>query len=148
MIAQFRNRRFYIVLAADIEIFIMAFVGAYLLRFDLTLDPFYRAQILKILPFLLPSKILIFFLFGLYRGMWRYTSLHDLGRLAQATLLSMLAYVVTVFCVHSFEGIPRSVFLLDAILTFLMVGGLRMGIRLFYRVTGGAETWSVSPLGS
>lgn len=128
----------------------MAFVGAYLLRFDFTLDPFYRAQILKVLPFLLPGKILIFFFFGLYRGMWRYTSLHDLWRLAQATLLSMLFYIITIFCVHGFYGIPRSIFLLDAILTFLMVGGLRVGIRLFYRVTSSSEKlwpfhrWSLS----
>ncbi len=132
MLAQLRNRRFYLVLAADILIFIMSFVGAYLLRFDFILEPSYRAQILRELPFLLPGKIFIFFLFGLYRGMWRYTSLDDLWRLVQASLLSMLFYVCATFYVYGFQGIPRSVFLLDAILTFLISGGLRMGIRLFY----------------
>jgi len=135
MLGQFHNYRFYIVLAADFVIFVMAFVGAYLLRFDFTLEPFYRAQILRLLPFLLPGKILIFFFFGLYRGMWRYTGLNDLRRLAQATLLSMLLYITIALCVHGFYGIPRSVFFLDAILTFLMSGGLRMGIRLYYSVT-------------
>lgn len=139
MLAQFHNRRFYIVLTADLVIFVTAFIGAYLLRFDFTLDPFYRGQILRLVPFLLPGKILIFFFFGLYRGMWRYASLNDLWRLTQASLLCMLFYIVTTLCVHGFEGIPRSIFLLDAILTFLMIGGLRMGIRLFYRATSSSE---------
>jgi FlaA1/EpsC-like NDP-sugar epimerase len=139
MLAQFHNRRFYIVLAADMVIFVTAFIGAYLLRFDFTLDPFYRAQILKLMPFLLPGKILIFLFFGLYQGMWRYTSLNDLWRLAQASLLCMLFYIGTTLLVHGLHGIPRSIFLLDAILTFLMIGGLRMGIRLFTRATSSSE---------
>ncbi|MCX5893289.1 MAG: nucleoside-diphosphate sugar epimerase/dehydratase, partial [Deltaproteobacteria bacterium] len=113
----------------------MSFVGAYLLRFDFILEPLYRAQILWNLPFLLPGKIFIFFLFGLYRGMWRYSSLDDLWRLVQASLLSMLFYMAATFYVYGFQGIPCSVFFLDAILTFLMSGGLRMGIRLFYTFT-------------
>jgi FlaA1/EpsC-like NDP-sugar epimerase len=145
MLAQFNNRRFYIVLVIDIVLFVMAFVGAYLLRFDFTLDPFYRHQILLVLPFLLPGKILAFFLFGLYRGMWRYTSLNDLWRLVQASLLSMLFYIAATLYIYGFQGIPRSVFFLDAILTFLMTGGLRMGIRLFYAVTSGSESlWPYS----
>ncbi len=132
MLAQLRNHRFYAVLAADFVIFIVSFVGAYLLRFDFILTPLYCAQILRYLPFLLPGKIFIFFLFGLYRGMWRYSSLDDLWRLVQAILLSMLFYATATSYFYGFQGIPRSVFLLDAILTFLMSGGLRMGIRLIY----------------
>ena len=135
MLAQFNNRRFYFILAADLVIFATAFVGAYLLRFDFTLEPFYRGQILRLIPFLLPGKILIFFLFGMYRGMWRYTSLNDLRRLVQASLLTMLFYVPAILYIHGSHGIPRSVFLLDAMLTFLLCGGLRVSIRLFYAAT-------------
>ena len=42
MIAQFHNLRFYIVLATDLVIFAVAFVGAYLLRFDFILTPYYQ----------------------------------------------------------------------------------------------------------
>jgi FlaA1/EpsC-like NDP-sugar epimerase len=135
MLAQFYNRRFYFILAADLVIFATAFVGAYLLRFDFTLEPFCRGQILRLLPFLLPGKILIFFLLGMYRGMWRYTSLNDLWRLVQASLLAMLFYISATLYIHGSHGIPRSVFLLDAMLTFLLCGGLRMSIRLFYAAT-------------
>ncbi len=140
MLAQLRNQRFYIILVADIVIFIMAFVGAYLLRFDFTLDPFYRVQIMKLLPFLLPGKVVIFFLFGLYRGMWRYTTINDLSRLAQASLVSTLFYITASFyvfgtTVFGTTNVPRSIFLVDGLLTFIMSGGLRLGIRLYYVAT-------------
>jgi len=135
MLAQFHNRRFYIVMIADLIIFVTAFIGAYALRFDFTLEPFYRGQMLRLLPSLLPGKILIFFFLGMYRGMWRYTGLNDLWRLAQASLLAMLFYVAAALYIFGFQGIPRSVFLLDAMLTFLLCGGLRMSIRFFYAAT-------------
>jgi FlaA1/EpsC-like NDP-sugar epimerase len=132
MLTQFYNRRFYLVLLADLAIFCVAFVGSYLLRLDFTLAPFYRHQLLRLLPFLIPGKLLIFFLFGMYRGMWRYTSLNDLWRLVQASLLSMLFYIAIALYTHGFQGIPRSIFVLDAMLTFLMCGSLRISIRILY----------------
>lgn len=132
MLAQFHNRRFYVVLAADLVIFVGAIVGAFLLRFDFTLASVYRDMILELAPILIPGKAVIFFLLGMYRGMWRYTSLHDLRRLGQATLLAMLFYVAATLFIHGHQGIPRSVFLIDAMLTFLLCGGFRLGIRLSY----------------
>ncbi|MHB9074082.1 MAG: polysaccharide biosynthesis protein [Desulfobaccales bacterium] len=132
MRAQFHNRRFYFVLAVDLALFVASFVGAFLLRFDFTLAPFYQDMIVGLLPFLLPGKILIFFLFGMYRGMWRYTSLNDLWRLVQASFLAMLFYIAATLFIHGFQGVPRSVFVVDTMLTFLLCGGFRMGIRIIY----------------
>jgi FlaA1/EpsC-like NDP-sugar epimerase len=146
MLAQFRNPKFYLILATDLVIFSAAFIGSYLLRFDFDLKPIYYDQILTMMPLLLSGKVLIFFLFGLYTGMWRYTSLNDLWRLLQASLLSMLFYAFATFYVFGIKGISRAVFLLDGILTFLMVGGLRLGIRLFY--AGAYRSGFLWPLGS
>lgn len=132
MLAQLKNHRFYIILAADLLIFVGAFFAAYLLRFDFNLDPFFLSQIIKLLPFLLPGKVIIFFLFGLYRGMWRYTTVNDLCRLVQATIVSMLYYIIVIFFISGFERVPRSVFLIDGLLTVLMSGSLRLSIRFLY----------------
>jgi FlaA1/EpsC-like NDP-sugar epimerase len=132
MLFQFRNYRFYILLAADALVFVMALVGAYLLRFDFYLSTYYKAQIMLLLLFFLPVKLLIFFLFSLYGGMWRYTSLIDLVKLSNASLLSTLANIIIIFSIYGFEGFPRSIFLLDCILTFVMGSSLRVGVRFFY----------------
>lgn len=132
MLAQFKNPRFYIVLTADVLIFIAAFISAYLLRFDFNLSSFYQLQLLSLLPFLLPAKITLFFLLGLYQGMWRYTTVFNLGRLLLASLLALLFYIIIAFNINGLNGVPRSVFLLDFLLTIMMSGSLRLGIRFIY----------------
>lgn len=130
MLAQFNNYRFYLIVAADTMLFFIALVNSYLFRFDFVLSSYYVNQIFMLTPILLPGKVVIFFLFGLYRRMWRYTNRNDLWRLGQATLVSMFYYLVVVFSVHGFGGIPRTIFLVDAILTIVLSGGLRLTIRM------------------
>ena len=139
MFNQFSNPRFYIILAADVVIFVAALVAAYLLRFDFDLEAFYRVQILRVLPFFLLIKIPIYFQLGLYGGMYRYTSLNDLVRIGQASLLSVMLNTAIVSFVYGLQGFPRSIFLLDGILTFFMSGTLRVGIRFFYMSTVNSE---------
>jgi FlaA1/EpsC-like NDP-sugar epimerase len=132
VLAQFNNRRFYIILAADIVIFCLAILDAYLIRFDFTLNPYHQRQIMQILPLLISAKVIIFFLFGSYRGMWRYLSLNDLFWLALANLTAMILFLITNSFGFGFADIPRPIFLIDALMTFIMSSGLRLAIRFFY----------------
>jgi FlaA1/EpsC-like NDP-sugar epimerase len=132
MLAQMTNPRFYLILAADLVIFALSFYSAYLLRFDFAVPEAFRTQMWRFMAFLLPGKVVVFFLFGLYRGMWRYTGRSDLWRLGQASLVSMLYYIAATAYIHGLIGVPRSVFLIDAILTVALNGGLRLGIRFLY----------------
>ena len=81
---------------------------------------------------IVPLKLLALMFFNLYKGMWRYTSIHDLANLVKACLSSSAAiFAVLIFTVR-FGGFARSVFIIDLLLTFLFIGGYRVGIRLFY----------------
>ncbi len=131
MTSLLRNRNFYLMVSGDAAIFVMACVGAYLLRFEFVLTPFYIHQISEVLLISLPLKLAVFFLLGAYQGMWRYTSVDDFWRLAKACLASFLLITSLIGLLYGFTGFPRSVFILDAALTFLFVGGLRVGIRSF-----------------
>ncbi len=132
MTSLLRNRNFYLMLLGDAAIFVMACVGAYLLRFEFVLTPYYIHQISQVLAISLPLKLAVFFLLGAYRGMWRYTSVDDSWRLAKACLASFLLITSLIGLLYGFDGFPRSVFILDPALTFLFTGGLRVGIRSFY----------------
>ena len=81
--------------------------------------------------FIVPVEAVVFGLFGLYRGLWRYTSVLDFWRLAQACLFSTLLAFSYVF-LFELKGLSRAVLILDGILGFLLAGGLRMAIRSFY----------------
>lgn len=137
---RFKNPRFYLMMAADAFIFVSALFLAYLLRFEFHLYEPCGNQIRDLLPWLIPSKLAIFFLFGLYRGMWRYTSMEDFWKLAQAALASSLLITVLVFLpAGSFTGFPRSILLMDCILTFVLAGSLRVMIRSLYSALNGSQ---------
>ncbi len=65
--------------------------------------------------------------------MWRYASLTDLLNISKAVVVSSLLAMGVLLLLYRFEGFSRSVFVLDAVFTFLLVGGLRVGVRLVYQ---------------
>lgn len=130
---QLKNGHFYLMLLSDALLFAAALFLAYLFRFEFSLDDFFAEQLQEILIVVLPLKLGIFFLFGLYKGMWRYTSTGDFWRLLQASAASTLLILSFIFVFFRFEGgYSRAVFVMDGGLTFLLTGGLRMFIRTFY----------------
>ena len=132
MFHQLRNPKFYVMILCDVVVFAMALVMAYLFRFEFVLKQTYVHQIQSTIFWLIPLKLCIFFVFGLYRGMWRFTSLRDLGSLALASLLSTLLAMAIILFVHRFVGYSRAIFLMDGVLTFMLSGGLRVFIRVYY----------------
>lgn len=70
----------------------------------------------------------IFMHFGLYRSVIRYMSFKDVRSIVQAVSLYALVWGVVGFMV-AVEGIPRSVILINWILSLVVVGGLRVMIR-------------------
>lgn len=132
MIRQFKNRNFYFLLIADALLFSFSLYLAYALRFsfDIADSDFYSMAIA--LPGVIIVKWLTFLFMGVYRGLWRYTSIPDIWRLIQATFMAMLVVMVCLIFVNRFQGYPRSVFLADSIFTFVFCGGIRGAIRMVY----------------
>jgi O-antigen biosynthesis protein WbqV len=73
---------------------------------------------------------LTFWFTRLYRGIWRYVSVRDLGLIVQASTASVIAFVPICFAITRLEGIPRSV---PGILWFVLIGFL-CGSRLLVRL--------------
>jgi FlaA1/EpsC-like NDP-sugar epimerase len=122
-------------LMADAVMVAIALLGAYALRFDFFSDPLFLKgrfgpQMLHSLGIVVPLKILIFGFFGLYRGMWRYTNLRDMRKLALAILVSSTFLVSYIVYSHHFVGFARSIYVIDALLTFALVGGVRIAVRV------------------
>jgi FlaA1/EpsC-like NDP-sugar epimerase len=127
---QFRKLNFWIVLGVDILLLTAAHLLAYVIRFDGVVPQAQRANISSVLIFLLPAKLVLFHLFGLYRGMWRYTSLADLLSILKACVVAGFITLGGILLLNRFEGFSRSVFVLDALLTFLFIAGFRISLRL------------------
>ena len=113
MLYQFKNRNFYVILIGDLLLFAASLVLAYGVRFSLAIPDKEWDRILFLLPFLLPVKAVVFFAMGVYRGMWRYTSIPDAIRLGKASVLATLTLMTALTIAQQFKGYPRSVFVAD-----------------------------------
>lgn len=127
---QFRKLNFWIVLGVDLLLLVAAHLLSYMIRFDGAVPLEQRANFLVALVFLLPVKLVMFHLFGVYRGMWRYTSLADLLNILKACMVAGLITLGGILLLNRFEGFSRSVFVLDGLLTFVFIVGFRVSLRL------------------
>ncbi|KFO66757.1 lipopolysaccharide biosynthesis protein [Smithella sp. SCADC] len=127
-----KNPKMYLMIFSDVLIFTLSIVISYLFRFEFLLSPFYIQQIKTVLLWIIPLKVIVFIFSGVYRGMWRYTSIRDFWLLARACLLSTLLILAIILYISGFKGYSRSIFFMDGVFTFLLVGGKLMAIRSYY----------------
>ena len=144
MINQLRNRNFYLLVFTDIIIFIGSIFLAYATRFTLHIPHDEYHNIATVLPWLIIVKVATFVLLGVYRGMWRYTSMPDAVRLLKATLLATLIVMTGLTFINRFMGFPRSVFIADSIFTLFFCGGIRAGIRILYSMQWFLPGWKTT----
>ncbi|MBI4277147.1 MAG: polysaccharide biosynthesis protein [Armatimonadetes bacterium] len=108
----------------------LAYVGAFLLRFDFAIPPREWALLWGSLPVMLVVRMTGFHLFGLHQGLWRYVSVGDLLTILKATTITTPVFAFAVAVLHlGREGFPRSVYLLDWMLCVALVAGVRLAVR-------------------
>ena len=132
MYFQIKNPKIYLMIFSDVLIFASSVIISYLFRFEFSLSPFYIQQIKTVLLWVVPLKVLVFLFSGVYRGMWRYTSIRDFWLLARACLLSTLLILAVILYMSGFQGYSRAIFIIDGVLTFLLIGGKLMAIRSYF----------------
>ena len=137
-----RNPKFWIILCIDAVLVMLALFLAYAIliyaiRFELNLNSLILLQFTALLPLVLLVKIPSFYIFGLYRGMWRYTSLNDIVNILVVSLFSSSVIISLLLLGNRFDGFSRSVFILDCFFTFVLIAGHRALIRWFYQKFGG-----------
>ena len=112
----------------DLAAVVACWFLAYWLRFNLGLPDFYLSGAIRVLVLVLFIHAPMYWLFGLYRGIWRYASLMDLRRIILAVGLAGLLVAVVVYML-SLPLVPRSVLVLHPILLVLSMGGSRFAYR-------------------
>jgi FlaA1/EpsC-like NDP-sugar epimerase len=68
---------------------------------------------------------------GLYRGIWRYASLPDLFNITKAATLSVVVFLPVMFLFTRLETLPRSTLFINWLVLIALLGGPRLGYRLF-----------------
>jgi len=105
-----------------------ALLSAWLLRFDFTVP--HRPLLFSSAALLLVIRLSTMYYYKLNHGYWRYTGIVDLKDLIKAVSLGSL--ILFVFMrVSRVWMIPFSIYVLEGVLAFLFLGGLRVSVRMF-----------------
>ena len=128
----YRNRVLQV--AADGVLVALAFYLAFRLRFlD---DPGgmprrYDVLFTEAVGFVVVGKVIIFGAFGLYQKWWRYVSGRDFLAIVRAVAAASALLVVLFTVLQPFDhDLPRSVAVVDFMLTLLLIAGARLAVRL------------------
>lgn len=118
--------------ALDFIFICLAYYSAYFLRFEGALLAGNIGLLKQSLAWIILIKLSVFFIFGLYRGVWRYISITDLLTILKVVSLASIASIMFVTFVFRFNLYSRAVFFIDWLLLFLLV----CGSRIMFRVLG------------
>ena len=108
----------------------VAYLLAYVLRFDVPVPGSEWARFWNTLPLLLAARTLANWYWGLTRKWWRFVSLPDVTGLCAATGAGSAAFVLIQLFAHL--EVPRSLLLMEPALTLLLVGGMMIVSRTLH----------------
>ena len=83
---------------------------------------------LRFAPIYTVLAIIVFALFRLYGGMWRYAGINDMNRIVGASLATTAVQLVGTLVFY--RRMPISYYLIGAILQFLFISLIRFGYRI------------------
>lgn len=119
----------FLALLHDVVVATLAWVAAYLLRFNFAIPAEHFQYMLQSVVWVVPLQAIVFVAFSLYRGMWRFASVPDLKRILFAIGSAAILVAALLFMFRTSIVIPRSVLILDPLLLMLMMGGSRFVYR-------------------
>ena len=125
------SKRRLTVFFSDILLISLALCLSFLLRFDFTIPPTQLDLFWECLMVVLVVKPLVFLVTGFYNSLWRYASVQDAVEIFKGVTLSSFLAVFAVLFLRQFAPIPRSIFVLDWILLFVLLAASRLVWRVW-----------------
>ena len=124
--------RFAFFLLGDIFISILSVYIAFLLRFSGDIpNEFYKGALLSASS-LTAIKIFYFWFLRIYLVPWRFFGLYEARKLFYAHAMAALTFLIVFFLASKiFNPFPRSVIIIDAAISFILIGGIRISKRMF-----------------
>lgn len=114
---------------ADLLVVGAAFVVVAYLRYGGAPPPAWSALMLQTLPAVIGAKLLVFYAFGLYEGIWRHAGTPEVIRLALASGTASVFVGVGLVTLKGPAALAPSIFILDWLVTTIGIGGGRFAFR-------------------
>jgi UDP-N-acetylmuramyl pentapeptide phosphotransferase/UDP-N-acetylglucosamine-1-phosphate transferase len=130
----FWERRAVLLIVTDLAAIVAAYLGAYFLRMNFEFTSREGMAVLRALPIVVVVRSACFFKYGLYRSMWRYTSVSDVVRVIKAVTAGSAIVLAAVVLLYRFVAFPRTLFLIEYFLLIVLILGVRFSTRLFHEI--------------
>jgi FlaA1/EpsC-like NDP-sugar epimerase len=118
-----------IVVVGHIVLFLASYLAVFILRFEGGIPPDLWIFFLRTVPLLVAIRVVVFALFRVHEGLWRYVGIRDLVDIFKAVSVSSACFVAVLLGLYGVD-FPRSVVLFDWLVCFGLVAGLRVFIRI------------------
>jgi len=130
------KRRSYFISALQAVLIVFSLQAAWLLRFDFGFP--HPEIVVRSAPLLVLMRIAALSRFNLLHGYWRYTGTGDAVNVAKAVLLGSVGFIGVERYLLGVHAFPRSVYVIEAVFSFLLLGGARFASRsLMSELIGG-----------
>jgi UDP-GlcNAc:undecaprenyl-phosphate GlcNAc-1-phosphate transferase len=130
----FWERRTVLVMGADILLVAAAYYAAFFLRLGFQTSGEHWNAVATAFPIVLVVRSACFYWFGLYRGVWKYTSTPDIVKIIKAVTVGSAVILMLLVFFYRFEAFPRSMFVMEYFLLILGLAGARFASRLFHEL--------------
>jgi UDP-GlcNAc:undecaprenyl-phosphate GlcNAc-1-phosphate transferase len=136
LMVELTYRRRVLEMIFDLFLIGIAYYLAFWSRFGLSMSEEALVPFLRSLPLAVAGSYLSFFIFGVYRGVWRYVGLDELVRFAIAAAGAAALTAVSVVLVYSRAEYSLLIFGLFGVYLFLMLAGTRSSFRVLDLMSG------------
>jgi len=124
------KHRLFVITGVQVLLSVLSYFMAFEFRSDFNVPHDYMALMFKTLPLLILCRLVIFYYYGLFNGWWSYVGMQDVINIFKAVLFSSIAFLTCIVFIFGMEGLPRSVLIMDGILLFLLLTGVRVLVRM------------------
>ena len=127
------SKNLFLLFISDIFIVVFSLFLSIIFRFEFKIpDSLVNYLTISNIIIIISIKIISFRIFGLYKGMWRYTSIWDMFNIIKANIGANSFAVVLIAYTYGFANISRSLFMIDLIVCTCLISTSRLGIRVFF----------------
>ena len=124
----YKRRIFEVIL--DVFLISFGYWLSYFLRFEETQYGSMFPHFLKSLPIVLACLVISYLIFGIYRGVWRYTSVRDLIVYSKAVTSGVVLSILAIVYLYHFRGFSRTIFMIFWGISLFFLAGSRLSFRI------------------
>ncbi len=118
-------------LISDFVLSLLTLYVSYLLRFNFHIEDRYLQTFGIVFVVLVSLKILFLYLYKAYKIVWRFFGLIDAKNIIKAHIIAYLSFIgIYLMAKELFIPFPRSVIVIDFILSLLLIGAFRISKRI------------------